>query len=410
MALKLWERTKAAYNAFTVIKLTPTEETDTGSTITNLTPAASKMIPVVYSAINMLAYTIAPLPKIVERVVDRRDDYAEPVMEHPINDLLEEPSPYMDGNLFWSASVWQLLTNGNLYYQIKRGSNDRPISLLPGQVNEVIGRLSHGPSVMFSPWLVADGRFTYPVPRRDIIAVHGPGFDGYLSPSPIMNVAFPTLQALSSGLQHQNSRFKAGLNSQMYIGTDVSLEGIDVKQLQDKADELLQSYRAVRDSGRVPVMPPGYSLKSVGTISSVDLQIIDLLRWAIEDIARVYNYNPYMLTALSGGQSFPKSSELADYFARWTLPPPINIMKRAISRKLLSRDDRMNNYRIAFADDTVRTGTWLEQVTAADLAATRGAVLTVNEVRQRRLGYGPIEGGDKLRSPKGSPVDGENKE
>ena len=392
-------------NAFTATQFTPTEETDVGSQAVTISTGGAKVVPVVYSAVNMLAYAIAPLPKQVVRVIDRTFDYYEPVEDHALNELLAQPSPYIDGHLFWSGVASQLLCEGNVHLLLRRNGRGQPVSLLPGRVYVGPVMLNHTrTTVMFTPWAITGDGKAIPVERKDLVSFHGPNFDGYCSPSPIMNVAYPTLQALTQGLDHQNSRFRSGLNAQIYVGTDASLEGIDVEQLQRKAQTLLQTYTTTRNRGLTPVLPPGYALKTVGTVSAVDLQIIQLLRWTVEDVARVWNYNPYMLAALSATGVMPAQAELADYFSRWTLPPPVGIMQSALARRLLNRQDKEAGYQIRFDLDRTRVGTWADQINAADLAATRAAVLTVNEVR-RRLGYGPVEGGDELRSPKGSPPD-----
>lgn len=409
----LWQRTKDAYNAFTVVKLTDTQEDEEGSTTTTFEPSAAKMIPAVYGAINMLAYAIAPLPKYVVRVLDKEDDYYEPMRDHPITELLQQPSPYIDGHLFYAASLSEYLSKGNIYYRIMRGSRDQPISLMPGYISSTIFRRHRTNDIMFTPWPIVDDPYATPVPRRDIIGIHGPGFDGYMSPSPIMNVALPTLRALSEGVAHQNERLRTGTKSQTFIGTDASLEGIDVDELRKKANKLLESYSKTRERGQTPVLPPGYALKSIGTVSAVDLQVIELLRWSIEDVARVWNYSPFMLTAMSASTSQPKQSELADYFARWTVPPPVNTIQMALARRLLSRKDRAMDYSIRMNTELVRVGTWLEQLEAANLAATTGAVMSVNEVRRRRLKLKPMTGNetgyDALRSPKGSGEDPQRK-
>ena len=178
---------------------------------------------------------------------------------------------------------------------------------------------------------------------------------------------------------------------------------MDYDKLKAWGETLEKEYGGVRAAGKTPVLPPGYSLKSVGTISAVDLQLVELLKWGVEDLARVWNYNPWLLSIITSG-TVPKMQEQIEHFARFTFQPWVNLVKSALTFNLMSPLEKADGYAIDINTDLVRSGTWLDQMNAADLAATRGAILTPNEVR-RRLRHRPLPGeeNDKLRSPKGSP-------
>ena len=402
----------------------------------------AEIIPTAYSAVNMIAQAFAPLPKYVVELKSIKDDYFEPMEDHLLNITLRHPCPYIDTYLFWGSIATELACSGNAYLLQLKTKQGLTRFMLPGWVQpyariaglssrdqgyrspgygqaSFLGQQVTLPTVTqgfqsevytFIPWPLAQdlvGRIFF-VQRSDIIEFHGPGFDGVESPSPIQKIGLPIIQAMNAGLGYQREKFESGVNAQTVIQTDPSLEGVDWEKLKEWGEQLEKDYGGVRSAGKTPVLPPGYELKNIGTISAVDLQLVELLKWGVEDLARVWNYNPYLLGVLTSG-TVPKMQEQIEHFSRFTFQPWVDIIQSGLSFRLMTPTDKALGREIRADSSMVRRGTWLDQVNALDLAVTRGAFLTPNEGR-RRIGQPPLpkpdpdaNPNDQLRSPKGSP-------
>lgn len=366
------------------------------------TPEQSS-IAAIYGAINMLGHSASALNKRVVRRIGTDDPYYEAVPDHPLNVLLESPSPFMDGGLLWESIARELCAKGNIYLWVRRTTGGYPASLWPGQALRSRGR---NDTFTFYPWPLDGQLRTMELPRRSVVGIHGPGFNGVESPSPIWHAAMQTSRTMAEAQEYQYNRLRLGLNAQTVIETDPSLDGVDPDVLRENAKKINAIYGGARNAGAIPVLFPGYSLKAVGTVSAADLQVVELLRWGVEDIARVWNFNPVLLGIIAAGTR-PLIRELAEGFTRWTLKPVVDRLQGALTFGLMPTRDRANNLEIQFDLDRSRIGTFRDQVEAIELAVTRGGLLTINEGRAR-LGYPPYPGGDVLLKPKGSPSDPTN--
>lgn len=413
-------------NAFSILRPLSEQDTDNGDNGDGQTGSIRvkdfKTVPTAYAAVNMLSGALAPLPKFVSVLRDVRSDFYEPLPDHALNTLLRNPCPFMDTELFWESTSAEYLSRGNVYYLIVRNPRTKePAFFIPGWLygqgyGSGASLMSRGLPVnnndkyLFTPWPITQDLVNrnFPVRRDEVVEIHGPGYNGQESPSPIAYTAAKTMQAMLGVLDYQNKRFSSGLNQQIAIEADATIEGIDYETVKKWGEELEKTYGGIRQAGKTPILPPGYTLKSVGTISAVDLQAVELLRWGTEDLARVWSYSPWLLGIIATGTQ-PKQQELVEHFSRWTLQPPANKIASALSQRLLTPREKSLDYRIVLNTEAARSGTWLDQMTAGDLAATRGAILTPNEVRVR-VGYPPLqdEKYNKLRQPKGSPPEDRN--
>ena len=365
-------------------------------------PLSENSVAAVYSAVNMLAESTSSLNKYVARKVGYDEPYYEAVEDHPLNTLLRFPSPYVEARLFWEMIARHLVATGNVHVWIRRSSNGRPVSLWPGSAELKYD----GSEYEFVPWPLDGKPFQrLKLPINSVMGIHGPGFNGISAPSPIMHAALQTSSTMVRAQAYQLQRFKSGIYSQTVIETDPTLEGINFTALKKNAKLLSVLYNQARKDGKIPILLPGYKLSSVGSVSAADLQLVELLRWSVEDIARVWNYNPAMLGIVRAGR--PVMKELAEWFVRWTLRPVVERIAGSCTFNLLTSADQDEGLEVLFDLDRARLGTFADLIQMLDLAVARAGLLTINEGR-RRAGYPPIEGGDVLLIPKGSPSDPEN--
>ena len=373
----------------------------------SLLSKSSGAIPAAYAAITLLSSTMAQLPRLVVRVRDGADDDWLADDDHPISVLLRQPSISIDPWLFWEMTFRDLFSNGNAYAYIWRDPQDRPIGLIPATAKKVQwGRSSSGPRKLYDLDLVgSEGtlrRSTMEnVMARDVIALHGPGSDGLQSPSPIAYAASRTLSLMEEAMTRQQAEL-SGPNLRNVITAVPELIDLAPEVLKDLKETLSKTYGEARQAGKVPALPPGFNISSTAGLSAVDMQIIQLLRYGVEDIARVFGLPPRVIGHYHEGFRATRYEAQQADFERLSIRHHARRIESEFSQKLLTVNDRSAGLTIRLPTRRIQEGTWAEMVESVGQAVSDYAVMTPNEGR-RLLRLPSIEGGDKLRSPRGGP-------
>ena len=364
-------------------------------------------IPAAHRAIGLLASTMARLPRTAARLEDPFADEWTPVLDHPVTALLEAPSRRMpDPWLFWESLFRALFASGNAYAWIRRDPRTRrPVELVPAACR--VTRWAAGPVAQYD-LILLDGlrglgeQIAALAP--DVLTLHGPGFDGLESPSPIHYAARQTLSVMALSGEHQRALLH-GVNLRAAITIVPELFGrILPEQLQQYQDTLNQSYAAARRKGQIPLLSPGFGLATVGGLSAADIQLIELLKYSVEDVGRAFGVPPRMLGHFHEGAKVATTFEgHAVDFERWSIQEHVQRVQAQLTTKLVSADDAANGLVVRMPADRIRAGSWTEQVRAVDQAVAKAGVMTINEGR-RLLRLPPVPDGDRLLQPKGAPT------
>ena len=369
--------------------------------------SALAAIPAAHRAIGLLASTVARLPRTAARLEDPFADEWVPAPDHPVTALLEAPSRRMpDPWLFWESLFRALFASGNAYAWIRRDPRTRrPVELVPAACR--VTRWAPGPVAQYD-LLLLDGlrgfgeQITALAP--DVLTLHGPGFDGLESPSPIHYAARQTLSVMALSGEHQRALL-SGVNLRAAITIVPELFGrILPEQLQQYQDTLNQSYATARRKGQIPLLSPGFGLATVGGLSAADIQLIELLKYSVEDVGRAFGVPPRMLGHFHEGAKVATTFEgHAVDFERWSVQEHVQRVQAQLTTKLVSADDATEGLVVRMPADRIRAGSWTEQVRAVDQAVAKAGVMTINEGR-RLLRLPPRPDGDRLLQPKGAPT------
>ena len=369
--------------------------------------SALAAIPAAHRAIGLLASTLARLPRTAARLEDPFADEWTPVPDHLVTALLEAPSRRMpDPWLFWESLFRALFASGNAYAWIRRDPwTRRPVELVPAACR--VTRWAPGPVAQYD-LILLDGlrglgeQITALAP--DVLTLHGPGFDGLESPSPIHYAARQTLSVMALSGEHQRALLH-GVNLRAAITILPELHGrILPEQLQQYQDTLNQSYAAARRKGQIPLLSPGFGLATVGGLSAADIQLIELLKYSVEDVGRAFGVPPRMLGHFHEGAKVATTFEgHAVDFERWSVQEHVQRVQAQLTTKLVSADDAAAGLVVRMPADRIRAGSWTEQVRAVDQAVAKAGVMTINEGR-RLLRLPPVPDGDRLLQPKGAPT------
>ena len=367
-------------------------------------------IPAAYRCVNLLSGQLAMLrPQVKD------ESNMEPDERHPMSVLMKMPSRSLDPQQFWAMVLRSYFSQGNSYAWIRRDFSRRPIELVPATCNSVEWVKSrYAPYQRYRLRLLGDSvnNAAPDVEARsgDVITFHWHGYNGLKSPSPIAFAASCVLGLMDDVYNHQKEVLTSGLTSGSAFTTDVEQGGqVSYEEYQRVTTLIAEQMQQSRNSKKIPVLPPGVSIDRMEQLKSSDLEIVNLLKWGVEDVARVWGVSPFRLGHFHEGRRMPKFEEQAEDFERYTISEHAEMMKWQLTRKLLSAEDIIANKVIDVPTDLIRHGSMTERIIAAELAVARGGIMTINEGRGL-IGLPPLPDGDRLYSPKGSPEQNENGE
>ena len=199
-------------------------------------------IPAAYAAIGLLSSTLGQLPRIVARLDDPLDDYWVPEPGHPVSELLRSPSRLVDPWLFWEWMFRCLFAGGNAYAWIRREAG-QPVELAPAECLrsewQADGR---GPVAVYDLhlWGVSGNSGASERIRAragDVVTLHGPGFDGLSSPSPVQYAARRTLEMMARAGQQQEMLMNS-VNVRSAIKSDAELVRLTLEQRKQLQEDI----------------------------------------------------------------------------------------------------------------------------------------------------------------------------
>lgn len=363
-------------------------------------------IPAAHAAINTLTAQMGLLQPTVAR-----DNM--PVEAHRIKTLLRYPNRTIDPHLFWMMLYRPYHSHGNSYAYIRRDFQGRPVELVPATVLDArFVESRRAPYVAYRIELLgADIRGGMALERqinttsRDLITLHGMGFDGLKSPSPVQYAAKVQIETMKAIGDHERAVMRDGLNSGTVVTIDSDALNLSTPGAWEELVKRVQSgMKASRKEGSaVPLLPPGVKLERLNSISNVDMQLIDLLRWGVEDIARVWRISPARLGHFYEGMRVAGMEAQFTDFERFTLADHVQAVEEQLTRKLLTAEEIMAGLEITVPTDSLKRGSLSERAKVAKETVADGGLMTINEGREL-MGLPPHPDGDRLLQPKGAPA------
>src|SRR5262249_3843921 len=247
----------------------------------------------VYACINVIASDISKLPAQVfevnlnngARTALRRDPYVK---------LMAAPNAYQTGPDFLFAFVQSYFFQGNTYCFARRNRR-----------NEIVEMHVLNP-YRVKPLIAQDGSIFYEcgedflaglapntiVPERDMIHHRLPLLPGYplVGVTPIFAAAASSAVGLKILQNSQEFFSNASRPSGMLTSESGRISPEAAARFKQEWDE---AYRG-EGMGKIAVMHSGLRWEPL-TITAQDAQLIEQLRWSVEDVARVFRVPPFML-------------------------------------------------------------------------------------------------------------------
>ena len=296
-----------------------------------VSPDASLRLSAVYACVRILSETMASLPIVLYR--KRPDGGKDRVTDHWLYPLLcRRPNRYQNPFEWREMLQGHLALRGNAYNQIITNPRGEIIELVPIHPDRV--RVE----------LLRSGQFRYRVtdrfgdetilPRGDVWHLRGLSSDGLLGMSPIELARESLGMALAA--QEYGARFFA--NDAKPTGGWIEFPG-SFKDAEAKKifRESYQQAQSGSNRGKVLVLENGMKFHEVG-VTNKDAQFLELRKFQITDIARLFRVPPHMIADLDRA-TFSNIEQQSLEFVMHTMTPWAERWEAAIERDLIFENE-----------------------------------------------------------------------
>jgi HK97 family phage portal protein len=342
----------------------------------------------VYACVNTIASDIGKLPIEIyqvdlddgARTVLRRDYYAQ---------LFRAPNGFQTCADFLQSFIQSYLLQGNTYCWIsKRNGRGEPLEMHVLNPYRVKPLLTESGQIFYEcgqDFLAGIAPNTI-IAERDMIHHRLPLLPGY----PLIGVTPIFAAAASSALGLQILR-----DSQQFFGNASRPSGL-LSTDQFIAEDLAKRYKQEWDDtykgqefGKTALLGGGMKWQPL-TITAQDAQLIEQLRYSVEDVARVFRVPPFML-----GDMSKVTYRNTEHMMRAYLSGCLSWHIEAIQQRFEYAFAFESNFQLRF-DLSAMLRTDLDVRYLAYQQGLSGGWLAPNEVRAQE-GLPPTEGGDEPR-------------
>ena len=332
-------------------------------------------VPSIWAAVNFISGTLASLPLEVYRGNQRVTDGIGAWLDRAVN-------PGMSSFAWRKYSFEQVLTGGRSVTLIVRGGPGQVTDLVPLDpanlhVYEKTGeeyptKTYRTGSRVYAADEVLDLTFML---KHNQVDIRGP----IMTNKDIVGLAIAAARYGSKAFQSGGIP-PAVLQGPFNSGAAASRASEDVAKATAKL---------AKEGRPIMALPVGHELKSVG-FSPEQMQLLDLQRYCVEQIARIYSLPPVFLQDLSGG-TYSNTEQQDLHFVKHTLRRWIEQSEQEMNLKLFGRESDMS---VRYNVDSLLRGDLLTRMNAGATSIQNG-IKTPNEVR-RSEGLEPLENGDDL--------------
>lgn len=333
-------------------------------------------VPAVWSAVNFLAGTIAGLPLQVFR---RTEEGRERVSGGVAPILNENANDDMSSFEWLKYTFEQTFTGGRGITYIERAADGSITNLWPLDPTKVrVERLLDGRKQYKTSTRVYSSKEIIDIPF--MLKSNGTDVRG-----PIMTNKDAIGMAIAASRYGSKAFQSGGIPPAVLQGPFQSAAGA-----VRASDDVAKTMARLATQGRsVMALPMGHELKSIG-FNPEQMQLIELQRFSIEQIARIYSLPPVFLQDLTHG-TFSNTEQQDLHFVKHTVKRWVEQAEAEINLKLFGRGSDLYS---EFNVDGLLRGDFKTRM-EAHATAIQNAIRTPNEVRTIE-NLAPMPNGDSL--------------
>jgi HK97 family phage portal protein len=300
--------------------------------------------------------------------------------------LMKQPNEYQTGVDFLQLFVSSYLMQGNAYAFVRRNGRGEICEMHPLDPRRTQPYIADDGSVFYrvAPHLLAGLPAGGTFPERDIIHHRLPLLPGY----PLVGVTPIYAAAASSavGLRILNNSHSFFSNASRPAGVITAPGKISKPTSERLAQDWDNNYTNNR-YGKTAVLPEGLKWEPL-TMTATDAQLIEQLRWSVEDVGRVFRVPPFMLGDVTK-TTYRNSEQLARAYLSGCLSFHIKTLEKRFARAF----DFTPDFELEFDLSEMLRAEVDVRFDAYGKAMAAGW-MTPNEARSNE-GLAPVEGGDE---------------
>jgi HK97 family phage portal protein len=342
----------------------------------------------VYACVNVISSDIGKLPLRIHR--RKPNGGSEIVDKHPADLLFYRPNQYQTRLDFIQQLMTSVLLAGNAYVYLVRDSrgvinemhllNPSYVTPLVAEDGSVYYQLSRSQSHLLTK--IQDGD-RWIIPARDIMHHRVMTIDHPLvgvSPMFAASMSAAVGANITAQSQHffQNAARPAGI---------LTAPGRIEKDLAERLKLDWETNYGRNGQGRTAVLGSGLEWKPL-TMTAVDAQLIEQLRWSIEDVARVFRVPTFLLGDLTKA-SYRNSEQMMRTYYSGCLSYHLESLEARLDHTFGLATDVYAEFDVA---TLLRTE--MDVRFTAYQSALASGWLSINDVRAKE-GEARLEGGDE---------------
>jgi HK97 family phage portal protein len=338
----------------------------------------------VYAAVQLISSQVGNLPLVLYKKLPGGGKTRYEA--HPLYRLVHDrPNPEMS-SLVWRESLQaHVLTWGNLYSEIVRNGEGRPVALWPITPDRVTPFRRGSDTPLEYRIVNGDGSDDF-IAAADMIHVPGLGFNGIIGYSVIQKMRE------SIGLGMAAERFGGAMyGNGLAIGGVVSFKGPKPQELSDAnyLASLNSKHQGVDRAHRILALYNDAKYERMN-IPPNDAQFLETRQFQVDEIARWFNLPPHKLKELMRSTNNNIEHQNLEYYID-CLSPWLERWEQELCEKLISPLER-NQQEIEFVADGLLRG---DVTSRGEFYSKQFSIagLKPNEMRASE-NRNPIDGGD----------------
>lgn len=341
-------------------------------------------VPAVWAATNFLSGTIAGLPLMVYKRTSKGRTRVKPTAGNQVPAILNEAANDEMSAFDWLKYTYdRVFTGGRGLTYIERNNSGQVVNLWPMDPTYVTIRLENGRRVyQYS----VSGRKTVTYAASDVIDLVFMLRENMVDHrSPLVNCAEAIGMAIAATRYGANAFNSGGLPPAVIQGPFNSATAAT-----RASDDIAAAMAKLGREGRqLLALPIGHEVKPIG-IGPKDMQLIELERFCIEQVSRIYSLPPVFLQDLTHG-TFSNTEQQDLHLVKHTIKRWVEQAEQEITLKLFGRGSPLF---VEFNLDGLLRGDVKTRMEAHATSIQNG-IRTPNEVREIE-NMEPMDGGDVL--------------
>ena len=345
----------------------------TSSSGRRVTERTAMQMTAVYSCVRILSETLASLPL---HIYESFETNSRKAIKHPLYKLLhDEPNPEMTSFIFRETLMTHLLLWGNAYAQIIRNGKGEVLALYPLMPDRMrVDRDEYGQ--LYYEYMLSDSDANAKesgavrLSTQDILHIPGLGFDGLVGYSPIAMAKNAIGMAIAT--EEYGAAFFANGATPSGILTHPGV----IKNPEAMRESWSKGFGG-RNSHKVAILEEGMNYTPI-SIAPNEAQFLETRKFQLNEIARIFRVPPHMVGDLEKS-SFSNIEQQSLEFVKYTLDPWVSRFEQAMTRRLLT-DDEKKKYYIKFNVDGLMRGDYQSRMNGYATARQNGW-MSANDIR-----------------------------